>query len=110
MTPRFIRKTARAMLYVRLASVAIDHAVDPMSPQEMCREPMSERTFELPCTFPTVRPAITKPPDRLEQRRQRADGDDGSATRHALANLLCELSAVLARDNFHMIDRLTKDR
>ena len=45
-----------------------------------------------------------------EQRRQRADGDDGSATRHALANLLCELSAVLVRDNFRMIDRLTKDR
>ena len=45
-----------------------------------------------------------------EQRRQRADGDDGSATRHALANLLKELSAVLARDNFRMIDRLTLDR
>ena len=45
-----------------------------------------------------------------EQRRKRADGDDGSATRHALANLLCELSAVLARDNFRMIDRLTCDR
>ena len=45
-----------------------------------------------------------------EQRRQRADGDDGSATRHALADLLKELSAVLVRDNFRMIDRLTKDR
>ena len=45
-----------------------------------------------------------------EQRRQRVDGDDGSATRHALADLLKELSAVLTRDNFRMIDRLTKDR
>ena len=47
------------------ASVAIDHAVDLMSQQEMCHEAVSERTFELPCTFPTVGPAITKPPDRL---------------------------------------------
>ena len=47
------------------ASVAIDHAVDLMSQQEMCHESMSERTFELPCTFPTVGPAITNPPDRL---------------------------------------------
>ena len=45
-----------------------------------------------------------------DQRRQRADGDDGSATRYALANLLRELSAVLVRDNFRMIDRLTRDR
>ena len=41
------------------ASVAIDHAVDLMSQQEMCHESMSERTFELHCTFPTVCPAIT---------------------------------------------------
>ena len=48
------------------ASVAIDHAVDLMSQQEMCHETMSERTFELPCTLPTVCLAITKPPERLE--------------------------------------------
>ena len=51
------------------ASVAIDHTVDLMSQQEMCHEAVSERTFELPCTFPTVGPAITKPPDRLEPYR-----------------------------------------
>ena len=42
------------------------HAVDLMSQQEMCHEAVSERTFELPCTFPTVGLAITKTPDRLE--------------------------------------------
>ena len=33
-----------------------------------------------------------------DQRRQRADGDDGSASRFALEHLLRELLAVLVRD------------
>ena len=45
-----------------------------------------------------------------DQRRQRADGDDGSASRFALEHLLRELLAVLVRDNFKMIDRLVRDR
>ena len=37
----------------------------------------------------------------------RSNGDDGSEQRDALQHLICELQAVLVRDNYLMIDRLT---
>ena len=40
-------------------------------------------------------------------RAARAEGGDGSDDRLALENLLAEMLAVLVRDNFKMIDRLT---
>ena len=46
-----------------------------------------------------------------DQLHARADGDDGTRAPFALENLLCELLAVLVRDNYSMIDKLTvRDR
>ena len=46
-----------------------------------------------------------------DQLRARADGDDGTRAPFALENLLCELLAVLVRDNYTMIERLSvRDR
>ena len=46
-----------------------------------------------------------------DKLRARADGDDGTRAPFALENLLCELLAVLVRDNYSMTEKLTtRDR
>ena len=46
---------------------------------------------------------------RTFERRLRADGGDGSDASFALGDLLRELQAVLTRDNFTAVTRLTED-